>query len=91
MAVFRSSRLDEYFLTIIVGIENTERVASDFSNECLFLIIDFSPSLPSYPSPSSSGLYPINPPRIRFPFERVDSFFSNCANATQPFIYHRQL
>ena len=34
MVVFRSSRLDAYFLTIIAGIENTERVASDFSNEC---------------------------------------------------------
>ena len=33
MGVFRSSRLDAYFLTIIGGIENTERVASDFSNE----------------------------------------------------------
>ena len=31
MAVFRLSRLDAYFLTIIAGIENTERVASDFS------------------------------------------------------------
>ena len=33
LAVFCSSRLDAYFLTIIAGIENTERVASDFSNE----------------------------------------------------------
>ena len=32
LAVFRSSRLDAYFLTIMAGIENTERVASDFSN-----------------------------------------------------------
>ena len=32
MAVFRSSRFDAYFLTIIAGIENIERVASDFSN-----------------------------------------------------------
>ena len=32
MAVFRSFRLDAYFLTIIAGIYNTERVASDFSN-----------------------------------------------------------
>ena len=32
MAVFRSSRLDAYFLTIIAGIDNTERVASDFFN-----------------------------------------------------------
>ena len=29
---FILSRLDAYFLTIITGIENTERVASDFSN-----------------------------------------------------------
>ena len=34
MAVFCSSRLDAYFLTIIAGIENTERVASDFSYVC---------------------------------------------------------
>ena len=33
MAVFCSSRLDAYFLTIIAGIDNTERVASDFSND----------------------------------------------------------
>ena len=32
MAVFRSSKSDIFFLTIIAGIENTERVASDFSN-----------------------------------------------------------
>ena len=33
LAVFHLSRLDTYFLTIIAGIENTERVAYDFSNE----------------------------------------------------------
>ena len=33
MAFFCSSRLDAYFLTIIAGIDNTERVASDFSND----------------------------------------------------------
>ena len=32
LAVFRSSKSDTFFLTIIAGIENTERVASDFSN-----------------------------------------------------------
>ena len=32
MAVFRSSRLVAYFLTIIAGIGNTQRLASDFSN-----------------------------------------------------------
>ena len=32
MANFRLSRLDAYFLTILVGIGNTERVAYDFSN-----------------------------------------------------------
>ena len=32
MAVFCLSKLDAYFLTIIAGIDNTERVASDFSN-----------------------------------------------------------
>ena len=32
MAVFCSFRLDAYFLTIIAGIENTERVTCDFSN-----------------------------------------------------------
>ena len=32
MAVFCSFRLDAYFLTIIAGIENTDRVASHFSN-----------------------------------------------------------
>ena len=41
MAVFCSSRLDAYFLTIIAGIENTERVASDFSNELLNKPLDF--------------------------------------------------
>ena len=29
--------LDAYFLTIIAGIENTERVAYDFSNEQLWV------------------------------------------------------
>ena len=33
MTVFYLFRLDAYFLTIIAGIENTERVASDFSND----------------------------------------------------------
>ena len=33
MAVFYLSRLDAYFLIIIAGIDNTERVASDFSND----------------------------------------------------------
>ena len=33
MAVFCSSRLHAFFLSIITGIDNTERVASDFSNE----------------------------------------------------------
>ena len=44
MAVFRLSRLDAYFLTIIAGIENTERVASDFSNvlDLTNFSIDFS-------------------------------------------------
>ena len=37
LAVFCLSRLDAYFLTIIAGIDNTERVASDFSNNlCTF-------------------------------------------------------
>ena len=36
MAVFRSFRLDAYFLTIIAGIINTERVAYDFSNVRLY-------------------------------------------------------
>ena len=31
--------LDAYFLTIIAGIENTERVAYDFSNVCNFLVL----------------------------------------------------
>ena len=33
MAVFCLSKLDAYFLTTIAGIDNTERVASDFSND----------------------------------------------------------
>ena len=33
MAFFCLFRLDAYFLTIIAGIDNTERVASDFSND----------------------------------------------------------
>ena len=32
MVVFCLFRYDAYFLTIIAGIENTEGVASDFSN-----------------------------------------------------------
>ena len=32
LAVFRLSKLDAYFLTIIAGIDNTERVASALSN-----------------------------------------------------------
>ena len=36
IAVFYSSRLDAYFLTIIAGIENTKSVASDFSNAISF-------------------------------------------------------
>ena len=32
MVVFCSSKFDVYFLTTIAGIDNTERVASDFSN-----------------------------------------------------------
>ena len=37
MVVFRSSRLDAYFLTIIAEMENTERLASDFSKNSIFL------------------------------------------------------
>ena len=53
MAVFRLSRLDAYFLTIIAGIENTERVASDFSNAWRYFVsclpfIEFSTSSPIF-------------------------------------------
>ena len=39
------SRLDAYFLIIIAGIENTERVASDFSNDIYRRIENFPHAL----------------------------------------------
>ena len=39
------SRLNAYFLIIIAGIENTERVASDFSNDIYRRIENFPHAL----------------------------------------------
>ena len=41
MVFFCLSRLDAYFLTIIAGIDNTERMASDFSNVNVHIFSNF--------------------------------------------------